>query len=204
QTAPSLPADVGAGVQAIIGLQPFRQATKHSRIHRPVNPAPAKSDHVPGFLVKEVLKAYNADGLSATGRGQKIAVLIDTLPNDADTKHFWTANGLPVVANRVEKINVPNIHPLPPVEGEESMDVQWSSGVAPEAKVRVYASGSLSFVDLDLALDRIIADASADPGLRQLSISLGLGEQFLSPDGTLDGEISIENQKFLQLAAMGV
>ena len=30
RTAPSLPQDVGAGVQAIIGLQPFRHANKHS------------------------------------------------------------------------------------------------------------------------------------------------------------------------------
>jgi kumamolisin len=68
----------------------------------------------------------------------------------------------------------------------------------------VYASGSLQFSDLDLALDRIIADATADATLRQVSISLGLGEQFLSPDGELDGEVAIENQKFLQLAALGV
>src|SRR5262249_40868204 len=32
----------------------------------------------------------------------------------------------------------------------------------------------------------------------------GLGEQFLSPDGTLDGEIQIENDKFLKLSALGV
>src|SRR4051812_14140358 len=31
RTAPSLPQDVGAGVQAIIGLQPFRHANKHTR-----------------------------------------------------------------------------------------------------------------------------------------------------------------------------
>jgi len=68
----------------------------------------------------------------------------------------------------------------------------------------VYASGSLAFVDLDRALDRILEDVGNQPGLRQLSISLGLGEQFLSPGGTLDGEMATENQKFLQLAAAGV
>ena len=33
--APSLPADVGRGVHAIIGLQPFRRANKHARIVAP-------------------------------------------------------------------------------------------------------------------------------------------------------------------------
>lgn len=207
QNAPSLPETVGAGVQAVIGLQPFRQATKHSRVHRPVFPLmPTTSTaNAPPYLVKEVLKAYNADTLGVTGRGQKIAILIDTLPLDPDTAHFWSKNSLPVVPNRVEKINVKNQVPLPPIEeGEESMDVQWTSGIASGANVRVYACGSLGFVDLDLGLDRILADATDDPGLRQVSISLGLGEQFLSPDGTLDGEIAIERDKFLQLAALGV
>jgi len=204
QNAPSVPAEVGEGVQAVIGLQPFRQATKHSRIHRPVSPAAAPAvANAPPYLVKEVLKAYNADGLAVTGKGQKIAILIDTLPHDADTKFFWEKNNLPTTPNRVEKIKLKN-GPLPPVEGEESMDVQWSSGIASGAKVRVYACGSLSFVDLDLGLDKILADAMADPELRQVSISLGLGEQFLSPDGTLGGEIAIEHQKFIQLAALGV
>jgi kumamolisin len=204
QNAPSLPAEVGAGVQAVIGLQPFRQATRHTRIYRPVSPAatPATAN-APPYLVKEVLKAYNADNLGVTGKGQKIAILIDTLPLDADTAHFWTRNNLPVTANRVEKIKLKD-GPLPPVEGEESMDVQWSSGIASGAKVRVYACGSLAFVDLDLGLDRILADAMADAELRQVSISLGLGEQFLSPDGTPNGEVAIEHQKLLQLAALGV
>jgi kumamolisin len=205
--APSLPADVGAGVQSVIGLQPFRQFTKKSRIHRPVNSEEtadeAHAPQVPGYLVNQVLKAYNADNLGVTGDGQKIAILIDTLPHDADTKHFWTVNGLPADASRVEKVRLKRGR-LPPVEGEESMDVQWSSGIAPGAKVRVYACGSLAFVDLDRGLDRILADAMADPALRQASISLGLGEQLLSPDGALDGEVAIEEDKFLKLAALGV
>jgi kumamolisin len=35
QNAPSLPADVGKNVHAIIGLQPFRRAHKHSRMRLP-------------------------------------------------------------------------------------------------------------------------------------------------------------------------
>jgi kumamolisin len=71
------------------------------------------------------------------------------------------------------------------MEGEETLDAQWASGIAPDAKARIYTSGSLSFVDLDLALDQIIADLASEPGMRQLSISLGLGETFM---GSADGE----------------
>src|SRR5262249_19889757 len=122
--------------------------------------------NAPPYLVSEILKAYNANGLSVTGKGQTIAILIDTFPADSDLKAFWKRNNLPASINRIEKINVKS-GPLPMREGEETLDVEWASGIAPGAKVRVYASGSLSFVDLDRALDRIIADLSSQPGMRQ-------------------------------------
>lgn len=152
----------------------------------------------PPYLVSEILKAYNADGLSVTGKGQTIAILIDTFPSDSDLKKFWQRNNLPVKISQIAKINVKG-DPLPPREGEETLDVEWSSGIAPGAKIRIYASGSLSFVDLDRALDRIIADLPTQPGMRQLSISLGLGETFMAP-----AEVNVQHQKFLRLAAAGV
>ena len=231
QNAPSLPTDVGDSVHAIIGLQPFRRAHKHSRMclpskgnrasvngtsgvktkskqvgaKKPTKVAAAGIDGLvtniannPPYLVSEILKAYNADSLSVTGKGQTIAILIDTFPSDADLKKFWQRNNLPVKISQIEKINVKG-GPLPPREGEETLDVEWSSGIAPGAKIRIYASGSLSFVDLDRALDRIIADLPTQPGMRQLSISLGLGETFMAP-----AEVNVQHQKFLRLAAAGV
>lgn len=210
QNAPSLPAEVGKGVHAIIGLQPYRQAHKHSRKCLPrdgnrmasdgnVVPAPSPNiQNAPPYLVNEVLKAYNADGLSVTGKGQTIAILIDTFPADADLQAFWQQNNVATGLQKIEKINVNGGH-LPPPEGEETLDVSWASGVAPGAKVRIYATGSLSFVDLDLALDRIIADLPSQPGLRQLSISLGLGETFMAGD-----EVDVQMRKFAKLALAGV
>jgi kumamolisin len=218
--APSLPADVGSGVHAIIGLQPFRQMNKHSRrlpvsaVRRPhavaagvgvaVAEAPqevaAAAVPVPPYTVANILRAYRADGLGVTGNGQTIAILIDTFPNDSDLEAFWTRNNLPVTLSQIEKVNVSG-GALPPPEGEETLDAAWSSGIAQGATVRIYATGSLSFVDLDRALDRIIADLPSHPGLRQLSISLGLGELFMG--GPL-GEVATQHQKFLRLAAAGV
>lgn len=234
QDAPSLPTDVGNSVHAIIGLQPFRRAHKHSRMCLPshgnraslngtsvtknneAKPSSTKKPRAakaagtgidgpvtniannPPYLVSEILKAYNADGLQVTGKGQTIAILIDTVPSDSDLKKFWQRNNLPVQISQIKKINVKGGQ-LPPREGEETLDVEWASGIAPGAKVRIYASGSLSFVDLDRALDRIIADLPTQPGMRQLSISLGLGERFMAPD-----EVKVQHQKFLRLAAAGV
>jgi kumamolisin len=220
KNAPSLPSDVANGVHAIIGLQPFRQARKQSRMCMPHNgnrtslngsadrrrgrgPAAAAApaiDNVPPYIVPEILKAYGADGLGVTGKGQTIAILIDTFPADADLKAFWANNGVPASATRIEKINVKG-GALPPPSGEETLDVEWASGIAPGAKVRVYASGTLQFVDLDLALDRILADLPSHPGMRQLSISLGLGEKFM---GGPNGEVRTQHHKFLLLAAAGV
>jgi kumamolisin len=224
QNAPSLPDDVGNGVQAILGLQPFRQAHKNSRMLVPhggngmaalirkgasapasfVSGASAAGiaspnvDFSPPYLVNEILQAYNADGLTVTGKGQTIAILIDTFPDDADLQAFWAANNLPVSLQQIKKINVNGV-PLPPTEGEETLDVSWASGIAPGAKIRIYASGSLAFVDLDRALDQILTDLPDEPGLRQLSISLGLGETFMAKD-----EVTTQHQKLLRLAAAGV
>jgi kumamolisin len=204
KNAPSLPENVGADVRAIVGLQPWRRARKHLR-QAPIATVDAEAEpatQMPanGYLLRDILKAYNADGLAATGAGQTIAILIDTFPLDDDLRQFWQANGLPDDPARVQKINVRG-GPLPGRSGEETLDAEWASGMAPDAKVRIYASGTLAFVALDRALDRIIADLPANPGMRQLSISLGLGELFFE---SANGEIATQHDKFLRLAAAGV
>jgi kumamolisin len=210
RNAPSLPADVAGSVHAIVGLQPFRRAHKHGRKQLPTrgNRASLKSGSAatpspnvankPPFLVNEILKAYNANGLNVTGKGQTIAILIDTFAVDSDVRTFWRLNAIPGTTSRITKINVRG-GALPPPAGEETFDVEWSSGIAPGARIRVYASGTLGFVDLDAALDQIIADTATQPGMRQLSISLGLGETFMPA-----GEVRTQQQKFLRLAAAGV
>ena len=127
----------------------------------------------PPYLVGEILKAYDANGVGVTGKGQTIAILIDTFPNDNDLTAIWKANGVNTDLTRIKKIKVGGGH-LPAPEGEETLDASWSSGIAPDATIKIYATGSLRFTALDQALDRIVADASNDPSMRQVSISLGL------------------------------
>jgi kumamolisin len=157
-------------------------------------------ENTPPYLVSEIMKAYNADGLTVTGKGQTIAILIDTAPADSDLELFWSRNNSSVTLDQIETINLKG-GPLPTQEGEETLDVEWASGIAPGAKIRIYATGTLEFVDLDSALDRIFDDLATQPGMRQLSISLGLGETFM---GGPQGEVATQHQKFLRLSAAGV
>jgi kumamolisin len=203
---PSLPTAVAAHVVHVGGLQPFLHAQKHSRISH-IRPADGPESEVspqianaPPYLVSEIMSAYDAGGLNLTGAGQEIAILIDTFPLDSDLTKFWQFNNVNIDLGRITKINV-NGGSVPPPEGEESLDTEWTSGIAPRANIRIYASGSLQFTALDRAIDQIIADAAQRPGLRQVSISLGLGESYLHGPS---GEVATEHQKFLRLAAAGV
>ena len=197
---PSLPADIGASVRAISGLQPYRRINKHFRqLLAPefLSPTPA-INFAPPYLPKEILTAYGAAGLNLTGQGQTIAILIDTFPAASDLQAFWQAAGVNVTMAQIAEINVSG-GTVPPPSGEETLDASWSSGIAPGANIRIYAAGELTFQALDAALDAFVADLPNYPSLCQLSISLGLGETYMVSD-----EVQTQHAKFLKLAAAGV
>jgi kumamolisin len=199
RNAPSLPADIAGSVHAILGLQPFRHPQKHLRFGPTVKAAAsAKANNKPPYKVPEILKAYNADGLGLTGAGQTIAILIDCFPLQTDLTLFWKDCGVNASLSRIQMINV-NGGTLPAPEGEETLDASWTSGVAPGATIRIYATGSLEFTALDQGLDMILSDLATQPGMRQLSISMGLGETYYAA-----AEMRTQQQKYLRLAAAGV
>ena len=68
-TAPSLPAQIAAPVLGINGLQPHLQ--RHSHARKAAFQGRSAKDHNPPFLPSEILHAYNADGVTATGMGQE-------------------------------------------------------------------------------------------------------------------------------------
>lgn len=171
-SVPALPRDIGDAVTAIDGLQPWIRAVKHA-VPSPGNkgpiPRPAAVGSPATYKVADILKAYNASGLrrlinSASGRGQTIAILIDTLPKISDVDLFLTKSGIPKSGSRLKLIDVQRKGAaLPLREGEETLDIEWAAGIAPGANIRVYAVGSLRFTDLDKALDMVFTDAqSAD------------------------------------------
>lgn len=190
---PSLPQEIAKPVLGINGLQPFLQLRKHA-----LQPAPNIADKPP-YVVKEILGAYDAQNLGVSGSNQKIAILIDTVPADNDLTNFWSYNNIPQSLSNIEKVNVTGAT-LPAPSGEETLDVEWSSAIAPAAKVRIYASASLSFTNLDKALQRIISDLPNQPQMHQLSISLGLGESYLLSSS----QMKTDAQFFASIASSGV
>ena len=152
----------------------------------------------PPYAVAEINKAYGANGLSVNGAGQKIGIVIDTFPANSDLTQFWNANAIPQSLSNIEKVQVVS-GTLPSPSGEETLDVEWGSGTAPGAKVRVYATTALSFVYLDQAYHRIINDLPSQPGLHQISLSYGLGETYMSPS-----QMQTDDQYFAALAGAGV
>ncbi len=192
KTAPSLPASLAAPVLGINGLQPYHRLHKHAVVR------PAAATQGVTYKVNDILTAYDATNLGVSGKNQTIAILIDTTPSPGDLAKFWTANNVAQNAANVTTINV-NDKTLPAVSGEETLDVEWSSGVAPGAKIRVYATGDLTDTDLDKGLARVLADVGTDPTIHQLSISLGEGETYESAS-----QFTTDAQYFAALASKGV
>ena len=107
--------------------------------------------------------------------GKKIAIVIDTFPNDTDLTTFWTEAKVAQSLSNIEKIQVvPGVLNAP--SGEETLDVEWSSGIAPDAKIRIYATQQLFDIFIDEALQAIIDDLPTQPEMQQVSISLGSDE----------------------------
>ena len=191
-THPSLPREIATPVLGINGLQPYLRMRKLS---------PTTAYTVP-YSISDILTAYNAKNLGVTGSGQKIAILIDTVPSNSDLTAFWTNNNIPQSLSNIEEINVNNVSQavLTAATGEETLDVEWSSGIAPAAKVRVYATGALDYPSLDKGLQQIISDLPTQPQLHQLSISIGEGESNLMSTS----QIQTDAQYFAAIAAGGV
>jgi kumamolisin len=196
QIAPSMPAAVGGQALGINGLQPQVRPKPHSE---KTSTQPQKLiNNLPPYTVQEIATAYNAVGLNVNGAGQKIGIVIDTFPASSDLVSFWQANAIPQSLNNIENVQVVG-GSLPSPTGEESLDVEWSSGMAPGAKVRVYATTDLGFVHLDQAYQAIINDLATQPTLHQVSLSYGLGETYESTT-----QIQTDAQYFASLAAHGV
>ena len=117
--------------------------------------------NAPPYVPSELSSAYGAQNINVDGSNQVIAILIDTFPNDSDLQSFWQNCNLNISLAQIQKINVGG-GSLPAVEGEETLDVSWSSGMAPGAAIRVYAAGGLDFPSLDQALDRTRAGLAAE------------------------------------------
>lgn len=192
-TPPSLPSTLSPAVLGINGLQPHVHPHKHSGPLRPL------FNNRPPYTVLEILRAYNGIGLNASGLGQKIGIVIDTFPFSGDLTSFWQQCGVNQSLANIEHVQVVD-GTLPSPSGEESLDVEWSSSMAPSAKVRIYATIDLFSNHLDRAYQQILNDLPNQPGLRQISLSYGLGETYYGSSS----QVQTDAQYFLSMVSAGV
>ncbi len=194
--SPSLPTAIAAPVLGINGLQPHIQAHKHS-IKKDVSVG-SRQNNAPPYYPSEILKAYSGSGLAVNGSGQTIGIVIDTFPSTTDLTSFWNQAGVSQSLGNVSMIQVVS-GTLPAPSGEESLDAEWTSGIASGAKIRIYAARDLAFNHLDQCYQRILNDLPSNPTLHQVSISLGLDEA-----DTGVSQMQTDAQYFASLAAGGV
>ncbi|HTQ31236.1 MAG TPA: S53 family peptidase [Opitutaceae bacterium] len=194
-TAPSLPVELSAAVLGIDGLQP------HIRMHRRtiiVRRPQVNISGVPYLAPKDILTDYNAP-TALTGTGQTIAIIMDATVSNADLQSFYAAVGSTQTASNVTTILVnggPTAADQSNDGDEAALDVEWASGMAPGAKVRLYATSDLGTTSLLTALAMIISDAPVN-NITVLSMSFGAPE---TPIGSLNSL----SQKFAQMAAANI
>ncbi len=196
-TAPMVPPEVASVMIGINGLQPIFQLHRHS-LRRASTSGPG-APYEPGQLAQ----AYNASSLytyNIKGAGQTIAIVIDTFPLTSDLNTFWSDYGINRGSATVTFIQAVS-GTLAAPSGEETLDTEWSSSIAPQANVRVYATQSLSFSDIDEGYAQVYSDVINSPSLaiNQMSMSFGAAEYYVSAS-----QLATDDQYFAELAAAGV
>jgi kumamolisin len=192
-SAPQIPDAIAAKIAGIRGLQPH--LIRHPRTQRL-----PQALVVPGYYAitpAAVTTAYNTPG-NLTGSGQTIAIIGDAAPANSDLTTFWSQCGISQSLNNVTIVNVSG-GPKNSATGnkfEVSMDVEWSSGIAPSAKIRVYATPfPLDSTGEAAAFTQLLNDVATDTSIHQVSESYG---------GTEDASVTQYDASLVLLTAQGV
>ena len=196
-TPPAVPADIASKIVGVNGLQPFLTFHKHSIRVSTVDSVTAS------YQPSQIAQAYDATSLytaGVMGTNETIAIVIDTFPNQSDLATFWSDFNINRGPSTVSFIQVISGKLATP-SGEESLDTEWSTSIAPNANVRVYASRKLSTVDIDACYQRVESDVLNNPSLNihEMTMSYGIGEAYVSAS-----ELNTEDAYFVKIAAAGV
>ncbi|MDR3405984.1 MAG: VPAMP-CTERM sorting domain-containing protein [Chthoniobacter sp.] len=197
-SAPRVPANLAPLLVGVHGLQPHIRARKHIVMQ----PASASAPGWVPYAPFDILNAYNRpySPTTITGAGQSIAIVIDTFPATSDLTTFWSQNSVSQSLSNISFIQVV-AGTLPAPSGEETLDTEWTSSIAPAAKVRLYATQDLLLSHVDQAYQQIYTDATTHPeyGIHQVSLSFGLGESYIT-----SSQAQTDDQYFTMLASAGV
>lgn len=190
-TAPSLPAEISGAVLTVSGLQP------HIRMHH----APMRSQAV--TVVSAHITPYDVDQAykvpaSLDGTGQTIAVIMGSVPLSSDLTAFWQDIGAPTTLSNFSVINVaggPTSTSQTDNLDEATLDVEWSSGMAPGAQIRLYAIPGLDTLSFQEACTQVMNDGVA----RVITYSADGPESELP-----NSQLAANSQMLAQVVASGV
>jgi kumamolisin len=195
-TAPSVPATLAPAIIGVNGLQPHLR--KHPRLV--ARPDSATSFATP-YYPKDIMHAYGANTLTQTGAGQTIAIVMDAFPSSTDLTTFWKDCSIAQTTANIANVTVGSGPTGTDSDGYEEvcLDTEWSSSIAPAAKVRVYGVTSLDDSPLDEAYQQIYTDATGNiaPSLHVLSLSFGGPEE-------APAQTQTDDNLFAQLASAGI
>lgn len=198
-TAPSVPVAIARSIRGIHGLQP------HQRLRRTqpaaLTPLAGSGNSLP-YYPSQIAQAYGSANLNLDGRGQTIAVYALGFPKLDDLATFWSTTGTAATKESIQFINVsggPAATTSSASLQEATLDVQWASGMAPGAVIRVYGADENDPVSDTELIQQVLADLPVVPSLRQLTISYGMDETAADRD-----YIAIEAQYMAALVSQGV
>ena len=193
--APSLPAEIQSRVLGVHGLQPHL----HPRKMSVAVPDATTHNGYPPFYIGDVLNVYDVPASGLNGNDQAIGIIIDSFPAQSDLTAFWKKNGVSQSLGNITFVDVDN-DSSNDVEGEATLDTEWSSGIASGARVVVYATGDLAYIED--AYPALIDDLQSGlrPHLHQISQSFGAGE---ASDETPD-DLAAFHAYFTSISAYGV
>ena len=177
-TAPSVPATLSPISLASMACSRIFDPHKHL-IKQQVHPNAVSGSA--SYRPKQIAQAYNATALyntDITGSGQTIAIVIDTFPATSDLVAFWKTAGVSQSLGNIQFIQV-TAGQLPDPSGEETLDMEWSSSIAPGAHVRVYAATDFGNADTRPDLPAVLDDVTNHPenGIHQMSMSSARGKR---------------------------
>jgi subtilase family serine protease len=185
---PRLPAELGASVHGVFGLDTQPRFFPHLRAAaKGLRPAGGTSTPFGSLTVTDFARHYDVDPLYKSGidgRGRTIGIVTLAALTPSDAFAYWSALGLKVSPRRLTVKNIDGGPGAPSDDSgslETTLDVEQSGGIAPGAKIVVYQAPNTNqgFVDaFAAAIDSNVPDT--------LSTSWGEWEEFDTPDNVFD------------------
>jgi kumamolisin len=188
--APSVPQDLAGVVLGVVGLQP------HIRMRSPMRKQAGLTNVAGQVTPADVVAAYDAPA-GLDGSGQTIAVIMAATVQASDLATFWQLTGSSDTAANFIQVLVnggPTADSQATNADEAALDVEWASGIAPGAQVRLYAVPDLTLNSVLSACLQVVADGSST-----IVTYSAAGPESDNPDSTL----TACSQAFLAMAASG-